>query len=152
MGMEALTKVPGVPGVAVETATEMGKREIEMLRKNNILGKNEELIYFYSEDILSILTAGNILTDNRIVAYETIDGELDMYSAMYREIVDVYIVEEGGFFSDSIAWVDVGDDDGFYIYLSSDENGDEKFVEAANTRIAKRNRGRQQESTEEQQE
>ena len=91
----------------------------------------------YSEALFSIAAAANVLTNRRVVSYETDEnGELQIYSLPISEIASVELLEQGSFLSDSVYLVNGLDDgQGFLVVLSREEGGDEKFINALKSKV-----------------
>ena len=125
------------PETSIQTGAELGPEKIQSLRDADIIEEDEEVIYFYSEDIFSILNAGNILTDKRLISYETVDG-IDLYSSTFDNILDFEIYEEGSFFLDTTVYVYLEEGDDFFLLLSVEGGKDQLFLEALRQRIPER--------------
>lgn len=124
-----------VPTTEVLTGSQFHDKNKETLRQKGILLKNERVDFFYSAGFLSILEDGNILTEKRIISYETIDDNLDIYSHNLEDVAEHIIVKKGDFFNDTIVEVYDKQGNSFQLLLSTENNGDDKFIEALADRI-----------------
>ncbi len=102
---------------------------VETLRQNEVLNEGERIELFFSEGLTSILEGGNIVTDTRVISYETLDGELYVYSAPLSEISFVGIEEKGTNLTFSQIYVETHDGQSFYLLAPHEESEDEQFVE-----------------------
>lgn len=127
--------LPGTPNSLVESGTDLGTTKITQLRDAELIQADEEVLFFYSEALFSILEAGNILTNWRVISYEKTDGELDVYWASFDEILEIEVIEEGDFITDTTLYVYTESGDDFFLLLSAEEDGDQKFIEELLKRI-----------------
>lgn len=125
-----------VPTTEVLTGPQFHDKNKETLRQEAILLKNERVDFFYSAGFLSILEDGNILTEKRIISYETIDDNLDIYSHNLEDVAEYIIVKKGDLLNDTIVEVYDKKGNSFQLLLSTENNGDEKFIEALADRIS----------------
>ncbi len=95
-----------------------------VLEANEIIKKDEKIIYFYSEGISSILEGGNLLMEDRVIGYETLEEELSVYSGKYSELEYIEIETKGDFLNDSLMYLELKDGTGFYILGSTENDGD----------------------------
>ena len=66
------------------------------LVSNNIILESDKIIYFYSEGLLSVMDGGQLLTEDRIVTYETGENnQLVIYQMLYKNIKTIELVEQG---------------------------------------------------------
>ena len=118
-----------VPAALVKEDS-LSNSHLETLRQNDILNEGERIELFFSEGLTSILEGGNIVTDLRVISYETLDEELYVYSAPFSEISFVGIEEKGTNLTFSQIYVETYDGQGFYLLAPHEEAEDEQFVEA----------------------
>ncbi|QDU50381.1 hypothetical protein [Gimesia panareensis] len=134
-----------VLGVMVESGTmvspevvagsELSQSDSQMLVDEGIIAPDETVLYFYSTGVTSISDDGNLLTDQRVISYERVDGVLGVYAAKYEEVEDVITVEEGNYIDDTIVEIDTVDGELFFLYLSPIEGGDQTFIKELQSRI-----------------
>lgn len=120
---------------AVVGGNEMKPRHTALLRERGVLLENEQVVMFYSAAVFSILSDGNMLTDRRVVSYETIDDELIVYEAAYEDIVEVTVLSEGGLFEDTMIGIETASDEYFAILASIEAGGDKRFLADLESRI-----------------
>ncbi len=103
---------------------------VNTLLENDILNEGERIELFFSEGLTSILTGGNIVTDSRVISYETMDDDLYVYSAPFTEISFVGIEQKGSNLYYSQIYVETYDGQGFYLLAPHEQKEDEQFVKA----------------------
>jgi len=139
IGIMTMTGV--VPSTEVVKGSELSSKEIELLRNEEIVSKNENIEYFYSGGFTSILEAGNILTDQRVIVYQTDEkGQLEIYELYFPDIASVALVEEGSYINPSVYQVNSHRKDAWLkLFLSIENRGDVSFVEALRNKIGSKN-------------
>lgn len=99
----------------------------ELLVDNQVIEPGEKILYFYSAAFTDYLDDGNVLTDRRVISYEKSDGELDIDSATFAEVIEIDPEYGQDLLDDTLLMVET-EDDFFYLLLSSEEDMDEVFV------------------------
>lgn len=121
------------PSTAVEKGEDLPESFAPWLRENGVIEADETIDMFYSEGVFSIEEGGNLLTNRRVISYfRSEEGELEIHSAAYDEITNIILKQKGDVLSDSLVQVVYGpeEDQGwFYLLLSAEKGGDEKFIE-----------------------
>lgn len=134
--LAALSAIGYFPGTAVTTGDQLWDRDKAYLVEANILGPDEEIIYFYSLGVFSIAEDGQFISDEYVTTYfqDPEDGETYMDFAAYENIDDIEVAWSESFFEDTV--VTVTDTDGFefQLWLSAENDGDHTFVDALNER------------------
>jgi hypothetical protein len=125
------------PSTAVLTGAELDQSDVDLLRAEGIVEQNEQIVLFYSAGFLSIREDGNILTDRRVISYEETDNRIDVYSATDAEIESISMVEKGNFLTDSLLLVTLRNGNSFYLFLSTENDGDNRFLETVEKRISR---------------
>jgi hypothetical protein len=115
-----------VPDSAARSKKRIPKKQIEQLREADIIDDGEEVQFFYSAGLLSILEDGNLFTDRWVISYETIDGETSLDAAYYHEIEDIEY-EEGSLIEDAVITVTLKDGDLFILLVSAESRRDKAF-------------------------
>lgn len=123
-----LSELGQTPGTAVVTGDKMSQTQIELLRSKGILLPDEEIVLFYSAGLTSILEDGNVLTNRRVISYQTLDEELETASAEYSEIAAVSLANPGGTFEDAQILVTTVGGAEFTLLVSTEEKGDQRFL------------------------
>jgi hypothetical protein len=139
LGFGALTQSGILPSTAVLAGDVVPSRHRALLYSEGIVPDGETLRYFYSEGFLSVLEAGSLLTDKRVITYVTDEaGQLQIYEILLSEITAIDVVETGNFFTDSIYHVSTGDA-GLWLQfpLSTENGGDGTFVDAVRAGLNK---------------
>ena len=123
------------PSTDVIDGSELSRSNSEFLIREGIVKPNETIQLFYSTGLTSILDDGNLLTDKRIISYEKIDGKLSVYAARVENVSDVKIIQNGNFLNDTIVEIWTIDGDRFRLFLSAENRGDKRFINAIKNRI-----------------
>ncbi len=123
-----------IPDSKAVTGAQLSEGTKQKLIDAGIVGENETIKYFYSEDLFSFVNYGNLFTDKRVVSYEIDDGtnERAIYSAAYNEITNIEIEQSENFLDDSTIQVYENDEFSFMLVVSTEENGDEAFFNELN--------------------
>ena len=98
------------------------------LLEAGILQPDERMVFFYSMGLFSILEDGNLLTDRRVVSYETLEGELLVASAPYEEVEEVDARFSESVFEDTLISVSTLHGEQFVLIVSAEDGGDRRFV------------------------
>jgi hypothetical protein len=116
------------PDTAVIAGSEMKPATREAIVKLVPLRPGEKIEFFYSAGLWSFAEDGNLITDQRIVSYMTDEGEFTFDEADLEDIVQVVPEFSDSWFEDSLVWVELGEGEGFYLLLSTEEGGDRKAI------------------------
>lgn len=122
-----------IPTAEVISGEKVSQKHKNVLISNGILNEDEDLLYFYSDGLTSILensSTGSLLTDNAVVMY-TVDetGELKIYEITLGEISSIKQLQDGSFYEDSEYKIHDLTGNWLIVTLSNLENGDTKFIE-----------------------
>lgn len=137
IGMSALTETGNLPSDRVLAGADLPGRQYEALLRAGIVSEGELIEYFYSEGLWSVLEGGSILTDRRVIAYETDeDKQLQVYGLFLEDIESVDLVQQGDALTFSIYQVSTLDDENWlHLWLPHEYNDDRTFVRAVRARI-----------------
>lgn len=124
-----------LPSTMVEAGANLHSKVKETLRQNDILMKDEKIDFFYSEGLFSILEGGNILTNQRIISYQTLGEELSIYALNLEDVTEYALIDKGDFLNDTVIEVYSKDENSVTLFLSTENDGDEQFIEALSNRI-----------------
>ncbi len=102
----------------------------------DVLEPDEQIQFFYSGGFFSILEDGNLLTDKRVVSYETVDGELYVASAKYPEIRELDVQYSESFLDDTVITISTLSDDEFVLIVSAEDGRDKEFVSDLESRLS----------------
>lgn len=127
----ALSAIGFFPSTSVIDGQSMWNRDIEFLRNENLLVKDEKILYFYSGGLFSIKDDGQFISDRYIVTYwrDPDTNELYYADAAYSEVKDVKVEWSRSFLEDTIVTIDKGNEEKFEMWLSNENKGDKKFVD-----------------------
>ena len=130
-------------GIILEAKVYKGNELFEKhkvsLINHNIIDKNDEILYFYSEGFLSILDGGQLITNDKLISYlKNEDQFLEIYEMKVKNIKEIELLEEGSFLSDGVYKI-IGNKNSEYefitILLPNDAGGDKDFINEINKRI-----------------
>ena len=127
------------PDTKVQSGKDLASNTRAKLVSNDIILESDNIIYFYSEGFLSVIEVGQLLTEDRIVSYETTENnQLEKYQMLYKNIKTIELVEQGNFSSDSVYNI-IGNENASYesltILLSAESDGDTKFIKELESRV-----------------
>jgi len=124
-----------MPAYEVVAGGNLPEQQRQALVDNGILEEDEEIELFYSAGLLNLLEDGNLITNRRIVSYWQNNGELEMASAEFAEIMNVVWTSEGNALEDSVLTVNMKDEDYFQLFVTTENAGDEQFVRRIRKKI-----------------
>ena len=103
---------------------------LAFLQNSGIIEPGEQILYFYSAGLLSFADHGSILTDRRVISYETDPETADLFleSASFAEIADIQ-TKTGNWIDPTIVTVTREDGVRFRLILATAGQGDERFIE-----------------------
>ena len=120
--------------VAVVSGDKVWQYDKRFMLRHGVLNQNEQLLYFYSDAAWNIRDDGNGITEQGVFSYYRDQGQLQVERADFGDIVNVHT--EFANQDDGYTTIDIERADGssFRLILSSEEKGDNKFVQALQTR------------------
>lgn len=126
-----------LPPIEVVTGNKLKDTHKDALRQAGILLPGENIKLIYSEDLFSILESGSILTDKRVISYETENEKVAVYALNLDEVSELVRAEKGDILSDTVIQVFTEDEnrEGIQLLLSTENNGDEQFIEALSAHL-----------------
>ncbi len=126
-------------GKEVVAGASLPRSEHNQLLQAGIISEGEVLKYFYSESPNSVLEAGNVLTDRRVIGYFTDEsGERRIYDLSLADIASVDLIQQGNFIRDSLYQINSHDPEVWIqILLSSKNKGGLVFVEALGSELVR---------------
>ena len=132
-------KMGVIPDTMVLSGKDLAPYTRAKLVSNDIILESDNIIYFYSEGFLSVIEVGQLLTEDRIVSYETTENnQLEKYQMLYKNIKTIELVEQGNFSSDSVYNI-IGNENASYefitIVLSAESDGDTKFIKELESQV-----------------
>lgn len=130
-----LSEVGVVPAISVVNGEDLSQDDKNLLLKLGVVQPSEEIELFYSAGLTSISADGNLLTDQRIISYEELGDGLFIYSTPYDEVDEFVLYQQGDYLNDTIIEIWPEAQEGFRLYLSTDEGGDQRFISAINARL-----------------
>ncbi len=105
--------------------------------EEGIIGKGEEIEFFYSEGLISIREGGSILTNIRVITYQEDDeGLVAVYEIWNQDIVSVTLTQQGDTMNYSVYRVSAYDEEVWLELWLPHEHGDAaRFVAAVEAKI-----------------
>ena len=127
-----LTTTPLLPSTEIQKGSEISKGNKIQLINNKIINKNDNILYFYSDALWSILETGQLITDNKIIVYgKDEEGLTEVYAIKFKNIKEVILEEEGSYFDNAVYKI-IGNENAeneyIRIWLSTEGNKDEDFI------------------------
>ncbi len=137
-GFAVMSTTGVIPSTRVQTGSELKTSEITILRSRGIISIEDNINYFYSQGMISILESGNVLTQDRVILYMIDENDaLQVYEIPLNEITDVVLESEGDVVNDSVYKVTTKDPERWIkLFLSVEQKGDQKFVQALRNKIS----------------
>ncbi len=130
-----LSELGVLPGISVVDGQDLSQDDKNLLIELGVVQPTEEIELFYSTGLTSISGEGNVLTDQRIISYEDIGDGLFIYSAPYDQVEEFVLFQQGDYLSDTIIEIWPENQEGFRLFLSTEDGGDQRFISAINARL-----------------
>lgn len=108
------------------------QRYIQELKELEIINKDEEVYFFYSDGMFSIEEDGNLFTNKRVISYESFEDKFNIYSASYSEIEMIEYHKAIDWEDDSYITVTLFSGDWFTLFVGGDSNMGENFFKKLN--------------------
>lgn len=121
-----------IPATHVKSYQEISDKERDFFSEWSIVNDSETLDMFYSFGVLSYKAGGTLLTSERLITFvEDESGELVLTSLKLDEIADVTNDAPGDEWEEAVyyAWPKDETQSGVYIVLSTENSGDEIFMQ-----------------------
>ena len=109
-----------------------------VLIEAGVLKPDERIQFFYSAGLFSILEDGNLLSETRVISYETVDGDLYVASSPYREIQEFDVAYSDSFLDDTVIRISTVSGDEFYLIVSTEDGRDKEFAAELERRLPRR--------------
>ena len=119
-----------IPNSQVVSGSRVWGPSLAFMENSRIIEPDEQILYFYAAGLFSFADDGNVLTDRRVISYYTDPqtGELFVESATFAEITDIQ-TETGNWIDPTIVTVTRQDGVWFQLFLGTEGQGDERFIE-----------------------
>lgn len=121
-----------VPDSKVVAGDELNSSVKISFINHKIVNENDDILYFYSTDMFSFVSEGQLLTQDGLTSYNlNEDGILQIWKMKYNEIDSIQLIQSGSFAQDSIYKIygnSEADYDWIEIWLSAENNADKTFV------------------------
>lgn len=118
------------PSTQVVAGDALKASDIDYLRENEILGVDEEILYFYSAGVFSIANDGQFISNDYVTSYwvDPGDGELYMAYTPYQGIRNIKVEWGRSTMEDTVVTIILDNGDTFDLWLSHEAYGDKKFI------------------------
>jgi hypothetical protein len=128
----ALSSIGFFPSTAVVSGDRLWNRDISYLREKEILGPEEKIVYFYSSGLWSIAGDGQFFSEEYVTSYyqEPDTGRTYLDYVPFSKISNMDVAWAESFLDMTIVTITTTDNEQFEMWLSSEANGDRKFVDA----------------------
>ena len=126
-----------LPGNDVIRGSDLPASNIQFLRKQGLIDKRSELIYFYSDAFWSFKQDGNGVTEKVVFSYwrDEKTGEFNVRKAEYSDISDIEVAYGESFFDTSVILVKLKIHPDFRLYAPAGKGVDYKMVNEIRKRI-----------------
>lgn len=126
-----------IPSTRVLSESEIPSSTVDKLIEQKIIANTDQVLYFYAQG-LTLEESGNVLTQDEVILYyQNDEEEMEIYALNLNEVTSIVLEEEGTGFNDSIYKISADDPEMWLnLYLSTEQKGDEKFVEELRARSA----------------
>lgn len=103
MGIGLMTMTGALPSTEVQVGADVAPAEKQLLVTNRIISERDNIQYFYSVGLASVLEGGSILTDERIILYLPSDTEeIEAYEIYFEDITSIELISEGDLLNNSV--------------------------------------------------
>ena len=127
-----------VPDTCAVAGEDLPDHVVDKLRAADVLGPEEEVLYYYCGGLWDYLEDGNLCTDRRVVSYWTEDGELFVLAAPFEEVVAVEVDRGGAWYEDTTITVSVDGGEQIELFVAREGDGDEAFEAALRSQWRRR--------------
>jgi hypothetical protein len=128
-----------LPSTYVQTGSELSQKEKNKLINHKIIDKNDNILFFYSEGIFSIIYGGQLITNDKVISYIMNEKKLlEIYEMPLNNVQEIVLETKGSFIEDSVYKI-IGDENADYEYivivLSTEKNRNIDFINAIKKRM-----------------
>jgi hypothetical protein len=132
LGLALLGTFVSTPSTEVVKGDALPEEQIAWLRSSGVVDADEVIEFFYSTGVVSIKGQGGLVTNKRVISYDTEEDseKLVIESAFYKDIKDIDVEYSESALDDTEVYISTGEDDeGFSLFLSAESKGDRRAVE-----------------------
>lgn len=126
-----LSSIGFLPIASVIEGSRLWNKDLDYLKAQGLLDRDEEIQYFYSRGFWSITDDGQFISDGYVVSYmrDSKDGELYGGKVAYGDIEDISVAWSASFLDDTVVTITAANGFEFELWISSESGGDRKFVD-----------------------
>lgn len=138
VGMAALTllmQAGTIPSTAVITGDRLSSQALRSIAENVSLRRGESIEYFYSTAMFDWGGDGNVITNQRVIAYLRDDNGSYVEQADYADIARVLPEFQGDWGAKTTLTILTKDGREFYLLLSNEDDLDHAAVEYVAARV-----------------
>ena len=138
IGFALMSTIGVIPSTRVQSGNEINADDIAILNSQEIITPKDDIKYFYSHGLSSILESGNVLTQDRVILYINSENEgMEIYEIFLNEITEVVLETEGDTLNDSVYRINTNDPERWLkLFLSTEQKGDERFIKALHDNLS----------------
>ena len=122
------------PDTAVYTGRQIPKRFMTTIQSLNLLKKDEQIRYFYSDALLDIKTGLYFVTDKNLVLYSS-EWEEPETIIPFDQIASLDAEYDDSFFTDTMVFITTYSGIEVVFPVSSENGLDKRFVEAIKEKV-----------------
>ena len=126
------------PGTEVIPGKMLNRKYVNFIRDKGLIEPSERIEYWYSDALSDFRDGFYMFTDRKVLLYCK-DWEEPSIAVPFSSISDIQFQKEPSFFEDSEITLVLSDGSTVFFPVSSDNNGDEKFLERL-TQLWEKNR------------
>jgi len=121
----------------VQSGDEVDQNHLNQLVEGGVITAKDNIEYFYSFGLSSVLEGGNVLTQDRVILYTNEEKQgLQVYELWLDEITEVSLEQAGDWASESVYLVETKHPDRWIrLYLSPELDGDQTFILALRAKM-----------------
>ncbi|MFT5276468.1 MAG: transglutaminase-like putative cysteine protease [Granulosicoccus sp.] len=117
------------PSDEVVTQSDIFERDLKFLYRQDVFSPNEEIVYFYSDAVLSVRDDGNGFTEQTVFSYWSDDKDsFNLETASFQDIKKIDVKFDEEYEGTTIVTITRQDDSDFLLFVSNINDGDELFV------------------------
>ena len=137
-GYGVLSMTDVVPATEIVAGSEVSEKDRALMVQNGIIYDDETIELFYSYGITSILEGGTVLSDRAVIMYYTDEDDgFNVYEITFDQIASIELLEAGDVWTESVYQVSGFEEDNWLtISLSTEDDGDQRFIEALQERTS----------------
>ncbi len=122
------------PQTSVYTGNRVPERFVDTMRSVGALDPDEQILYFYSDALVNIEKSFCFVSDRKTAYYSSLVAP-NLTAVAFGEIEDARLIRDESFFFDSEIILMLTDGTPISLMVSSENDGDRRFLEAIEQRL-----------------